>query len=304
VLIVLVIIELAVRWMIPAERIPKGAYHSSEFRQQVEQYTDAVPVDMLIVGSSVAAVNYPPSTLDARLQESGYSGFTSYNAGIRGCNYECIAKGVRRFFLQQFQPPTVLLVVNAIDINDDSEFVVERSRRYAADMERGSISRAGRNMLSGISYIYGFKEELRDWLTSGQLTFDPAVLKERGHVDMGSVERGRFEEVPHIESQSSSSQSLQALVNELAEDEITVIILPVDGDSMARAAFNEVNRMQFRQLLDQMTDHQNVHELVIDLEHFSDSDYIDTMHLNSQSAQSNGELLAERLVQSGLLKEP
>ena len=85
----------------PADQVPKGAYHSSEFRLQVERYASALPIDMLIIGSSVASVNYPPVPLDDRLHELGYAEFTSYNAGIRGCNYECITIGIRRHYLLQ-----------------------------------------------------------------------------------------------------------------------------------------------------------------------------------------------------------
>ena len=300
---IVLIAEISIRWLIPADRVPKGAYHSSEFRLQVERYPSVLPVDMLIIGSSVASVNYPPVPLDNRLHELGYAGFVSYNAGIRGCNYECISIGIRRFFLSEFQPPIVLVVLNPIDINDDNEFVEARSRRFSADMERNQISRTGRQLLSSISYIYGFKEEIRDWLTSGVWTFDHAILRERGYVDMGSKEIGRLKEVPRISESSSVSQSLVALVNELASSDTVVVILPVEGDSLSRSAFDDKDRRQFQSLVNAMTEHPNVHELMIDLSYIPDEDYVDTMHLNSQSAEANAKLLADKLVESGLLND-
>ena len=295
--------ELVVRSSLPAGKVPRGAYHSSEFRQQVERYPDALPVDMLIIGSSVASVNYPPVPLDNRLHELGHAGFVSYNAGIRGCNYECIAIGVRRFFVSKFKPAIVLVVLNAIDINEDNGHVEARSRQFSADMERDFIGRTGRQILSSISYVYGFKEEIREWLTSGVWTFTPAILRERGYVDMGSVEIGRFKEVPRISSTSSMSQSLMELVNELASSDTTVIILPVEGDSLSRSVFDDTNRQQFRSLMDSMIEHPNVHELNIDLWDIPDEDYIDTMHLDSQSAAANARLLADKLIESGLLDD-
>ena len=168
------------RQSLPAGKIPRGAYHSGEFRQQVEQYPQALPVDMIIIGSSVAAVNYPPVALDNRLAELGLNKFTTYNAGIRGCNYSCIATGIRKHYLPDFKPPLVLAVISPADLNIDNTGVVDRSNRFASDMERSVVGRFARQGLSYISYLYGFKEEARDWLTLGGWTFDPAVFGERG----------------------------------------------------------------------------------------------------------------------------
>lgn len=293
--------ELTVRLALPAGKVPRGAYHSSEFRQQVEQYREAIPVDMLITGSSVAAVNYPPVPLDERLHELGKTGFTTYNAGIRGCNYECIAVGVRRHYLPEFQPPIVLLVLSPADLNIDNDGVVARSRRFVSDMERGPITRAGRQMLAGVSYLYGFKEEIRDWLTSGKWTFDPAVLGERGYIDMGSEERGRNKAVPHITEDSELTLALISLVEQLSSMGTKVILLPVEGDSIARSLFNEDARLALRKLMNSLTKHANVHELTIDTSDIPDGDYIDTSHLSSGKAVLNAQRLAEHLFESGLL---
>jgi len=289
--------ELTVRFSLPAGKVPKGAYHSSEFRQQVEHYRKAIPIDMLIIGSSVAAANYPPVPLDERLRELGLKNFTSYNAGIRGCNYSCIAKGVRRHYWSEYQPAWVLVTISTADLNIDNAGVVARSDRFAADMERSVIGRAGRQMLSGFSHLYGFKEEVREWLTSGEWIFDPAVLGERGYVDLGSKELRRIGLVPQITVDSDLSRSLITLVDELANSGAQVILLPVDGGSLARSLFSTDARAQLRVLMDTMTSHPNVNELVVDTTQIPDTDYIDTVHLKSAAAIENAQRLAESLIE-------
>ena len=120
---------------------------------------------------------------------------------------------------------------------------------------------------------------------------------------MGSKERRRNKAVPRITQDSVLSVALRNLVAELAESGTTVILLPVEGDSLARSLFNDEARFQLRQLLDAMIAHPNVHELIIDTSHISDSDYIDTSHLNSTTSQTNASELAEFLADSGLLRQ-
>ena len=303
VLVLVLVAEITIRLLLPSGKIPKGAYHSSEFRQQVAQYQAALPVDMLIIGSSVAAVNYPPVPLDDQLQASGKSGFSTFNAGIRGCNYACIATGVRTHYLEDYQPPVVLAVLSPADLNIDNTGVVARSSDFSADMQRGIISRTGRNVLSGISYLYGFKEEIRGWLTSGRWDFDPAIQGQRGYIDMGSEQRNRSTEVPRITADSDLTQALRGLVDELAQAGTTVILMPVEGHSLSRLLFTDEARGQLRELVDSMSEHPNVHELVVDTTVIPDENYIDTLHLDTDSAAANAQRLALSLLATGLLPE-
>lgn len=302
-LVLVVIAELVVRVSLPSGKIPRGAYHSSEFRQQVAHYADAVPVDMLLIGSSVAAVNYPAMPLDTRLAELGMDGFTTFNGGIRGCNYECIATGIRRHYLNEFRPPVALFVISPADLNIDNSGVVARSHRFAADMERGIIARTARQALSRISYLYGFKEEVREWLISGQWNFDPAEVSERGYVDMGSIERGRNTQVPRITPDSALTLSLKSLVNELVDSGTRVILVTTVGDSLARFLFTDEAQQQLDDLLASLTQHPDVHELAMDTSQIPDTDYIDTSHLTSEAAIINAQRFAEHLFESGLLEK-
>lgn len=301
-LVLVLIAEFTVRIVMPTGKIPKGAYHSSEFRQQVELYRDTVPVDMLIIGSSVAAVNYPPVPLDDQLHALGIQDFTTYNAGIRGCNYSCIATGIRRHYTTVFQPEYILAVVGPADLNIDNAGVVDRSNRFAADMQRNNLVRSARQILSSLSALYGFKEEVRQWLTSGEWDFDPALFGERGYIDMGSIERKRNKAVPRITQDSELTLSLISLLQELADSGSQVILLPVEGDSLARSLYNDNARAQMRLVLDQLTQHPDIHELTVDVSHFEDSNYIDTSHLATQVAIASSQLLAKHLVESELLK--
>ena len=304
VFVLVLVSEIFVRIALPVGKVPRGAYHSSEFRQQVEQYPDALPVDMLIVGSSVASVNYPPAPLDEQLRALGQTGFTTYNGGIRGCNYYCIAIGIQRLYIPVFQPAIVLVVLGPADLNIDNEVVVARSKQFAADMERNLVSRTARQLLSTISYLYGFKEEVRAWLLSGNWEFDPAVLGKRGYVDMGSTVRGRNTAVPRITQDSELSMGLVSLVKQLSTTGTQVIILPVIGDSLARLLYTDQAQNEYIRLVNSLLTLDNVHELRVDTTHIPDSEYIDTSHLNSRTAIVNSRALADSLVQSGLLNLP
>ena len=304
VIVLVLVAELIVRSSLPAGKVPRGAYHSSEFRHQVESYPDALPVDMLIIGSSVAAVNYPPAPLDEQLRHLGQTGFTTYNAGIRGCNYDCITTGIRRHYMDIFQPPIALVVIDPADLDIDNKGVMARSRQFVDDMQRNVVSRTARQLLSAISRVYGFKEEVRSWLVSGKWEFDPSTPGERGYIDMGSTDKGRDVTVARITQDSELSRDLISLVSQLSETGTQVILLPVVGDSLANLLFTDQARDELRQLLDSMLALDNVHELTMDMSYIPDSNYIDTLHLDSQTAIANSRAVADSLVQSGFLNLP
>ncbi len=293
--------ESIVRLSLPAGVQVKGAYHSIEFRQQVEQYPASVPVDMLVIGSSVAAGNYPPVALDGRLREWGLQDFTTFNTGIRGCNYTCIAAGVERFYLPVFVPENVLVIISPEDLNHNNLSVMTRSERFLATMQKDGISRWVEQKLSAVSYLYGFQAEVKDWLTSGVWSFDTSRLRERGYIDMGSVPGQRYEVNPGIDAESSLSQALTELVTRLAAQGSRVILLPVEGDSQARLLFGAEARQQQITLLDNLVRIPGVKLLDIDPAVLSDDAYIDTIHLSRESARTNAQTVADRLFASGWL---
>lgn len=293
--------ELVVRVSLPEGKQPKGVYHSMEFRQQVEQYQQSVPVDMIIIGSSVAAANYPPVALDARLQELGLDGFTSFDSGIRGCNYYCIAEGVARYYLPVYQPARALLVVSPDDLHANNRGVIQRSERFVEAMRKDGISRWAVEKLSSLSYLYGFQAEVKDWLTSGEWLFDSAKLGQRGYVDMGSIPGDRYLGAPDIRVDSVLSQSLSTLVAQLVEGGTQVLLLPVEGDSQARSLLSDESRQAMDTLLSTLALQEGVRLMNNDGATFSDDAYIDTIHLNSLSARENARRVAEQLFASGWL---
>jgi len=296
--------EVAFRFLLPDGKLAKGAYHSGEFRFQVEQYQQSIPVNMMIIGSSVAAANVPPEHLDARLHELGMEDFTSYNAGIRGCNFDCIATGIRRHYWAEYQPPFVLAVISPIDLDIDNTGVIARSKRFAADMERSFIARGARQLLANASVLYGFKEEIRQWLTSGKWEFDEAIPRTRGYIDMGSTILPSAPAAPVIVPDSEIVRDLVSLIEEIAASGSHVILLPVEGNSLARLVIPDDARGQYWSLMKELTLLPNVNMLEADSQPIDDDAYFDTVHLKTQAAAENASRLAERLVESGLLSGP
>ncbi|MFK7893238.1 MAG: hypothetical protein AB8B63_20655 [Granulosicoccus sp.] len=294
-------LDLAARVALPDDRIARGAYHSAELREQVQQYQQIPAPDLLIIGSSIAAVNFPPETLDATLRENGYVNFTSFNAGIRGCNYICIKRGIHKHYLSHSLPKNALLVVGPQDISSNNAFVVSRSRDFVASFDLPATQRWFRNTLSHLSSLYGFDEHIREFLTGGDWNFDTARVAERGHVNMGNDERPRYPEYPQFTDSGEPVESLESLIQSLKDKGVHVIILPILGDSQAIAKLKGSAKQDFFTLARRIATTHDVSLLEALEGHLPDEAYIDDIHLNYPGAREHGKLVAMRLLQQNVL---
>ena len=292
--------EILVRVVMPQDKIAKGRYPNAEVRRQFIQYQKEAKVDMLIAGSSVAAVNFPPKAIDSALNQAGVKPFVSFNGGIRGCNMTCISQGTIDLYLSQKLPKYLLLVVSPEDLDSGNKTVIRRSEQFVNQLRRPKLSRWFQTIASDASKLFGFQQHVRNYLKSGSWEFDPAQVLTRGHVDMGSQERTHFGNSPAIETDSPLSSQLQEFVSHLTDRGINVIVLPTEGDSEARYKFTKKSRSAFSMLLHQLSLNPDVNLINADREgalslYQKDSAYIDNLHLNSVNAQAHGELVGQLL---------
>lgn len=186
------------------------------------------------MGSSVAAVNFPPELLNASFKKLGLADFVSFNSGIRGCNYECIWPAVEKLYLSSLLPKYAVLVVAPVDLDASNVFVIERSREAVDVLSRLPYVHYFMTFMSSISWIYGFDDAIRNLLTNREWNFLNASVTVRGHVDMGSLPFRRYKDSVKLLEDEPQYQALKNLVNELVNLDINVIVVPAVGDSESR----------------------------------------------------------------------
>lgn len=300
-LTILLCIECAVRITLPDGKLPKGGYPNAEVRQQHHQYKNEKNIDMLVVGSSVAAVNFPPVAIDDEFRKLGQKDFVTFNAGIRGCNFACISRGVEYFYLNEKLPKNILLVISPEDLDSDNSTVINRSNIFVNTLNRPAAKKWITTKMSDICKIFGFQEHIQSLLTTGSWDFDSATVSLRGHIDMGSLPRRRFDRSPAISRSSDLSIDAIRFTKKVASMGIHIIVLPALGDSNARAQIADSSQNQFKLLLQDLSSIDNVTLIDISSEFTAnlipdDTAYIDNLHLNSAASLSNGTQIARELI--------
>lgn len=282
----------------PAGLIPKGGYHSAEIRRQVENFHKQKDVDQLLVGSSIAAVNLSPEHLDAELKRLGGIDVSTYNAGMRGCNYACIAIGANRYYLSERTPKKLIAVINPVDVDQQNTVVIGRSDAFIESFERSDLSISLRNLLADVSHTVGFQAEVKQYIKKRKWKVDSSVIDKQGHVDMGSRMITRYDDKPRIDVDGNLSQDFLNFVEGAASKGIEVIVAPAYGHSFALANLSEESMEQFQLLLSMADLIENVRVLPTQPGYLSDSAYIDNLHTTSQGSIDNSVYLA-RLLSEG-----
>ncbi len=300
-LLCLVVLETAVRLIAPDGLKPKGGYRNSEIRQQLQQFHKVENLDLLIVGSSIAAVNFPPESIDQKLSNEGSRAFTSFNSGIRGCNYSCILEGIRHYYLPHAKPRYALLVVGTVDIDYSNKTVVQRSEKFIESIEQPSHRLWFRNIASSLSWVYGLDDEIRAYIVNQRWIVDSAKVTVRGHIDMGSDPRRRFPDDPQFDRESDSIQALTELIDLLKKHGVTVTLLPALGDSQGRAKLKVSTKQKFHDLIRQIAAQEKVHYLQFAPGYMPDDYYIDDIHMHHEAALKHGEYVADKLMDAGSL---
>ncbi|MGI9287121.1 MAG: hypothetical protein ACR2P1_17185 [Pseudomonadales bacterium] len=298
-LVIFLLLEVAVRVSVPEGRIPKGGFYNAELRQRILQLEKLENIDLMFTGSSIAAGNAPPETFDAQLRSHGLKGFKSFNAGIRGCDFSCITPSVEKLFLSRREPRYLVIILSPNDLDANKPGVIARSKKHVESLNQPAYRTAARNVLSSMSWVYGFDAEIRDLLTTGIWKFDPAQVTLRGHVDMGSKPRKRSQWDYKIEANGNITQAFYDLLENVTGRGISVILIPMIGDSSTRANFKLSYRQDFAAVIAKSTANDLVRLVRINEDSLSDESYIDNVHLNSISAKKFGRQVADRLIEDG-----
>ena len=295
-IVLLLLAELVTRIALPGNQKPRGGYHNSELRQQIEQYAAVPTPDLLMVGSSISSANISSTAFGQRVAQLVGKPFTVYNSGVRGCNYRCIQMAVNKYYLPVHQPANVLLVVNPSDVNSANVVVQQRSDEFISSFEKNKIVFHAENLMSNISYLYGFRGQILARLLHRQWNFDSSVVESDGHVDMGSAPMTRYLDKPVILASGGLTDTLIDFANSLVNRGIAVSVLSELGDSQARSLISQSNMDNYNALINRLGEINGVQVLNMPTGVPADEDFIDTLHLSSESSRAFGRLLAQEFI--------
>ena len=290
----LISVDIGLRWFLPSDHRPSGSAHNVELRDQQAQLAEmAEPIDLMITGSSVAAVNLRPSVIDRVAAESG-SDFRSFNAGIRGCDYGCIGPGFWQWFWREKQARVVALVVSPVDLNDANRSVRQRSEDFLRSFEKPSLQRFMEDTLRHW-WLFGFRAEIKTWLGEGQWHFEPSKVTTQGHTDMGSEPEARYQWRYRFDQTGPTFLALARLIEQLQQAQVGVILVPGLMDGATWQAMPDQQRQDYDQLLQQLSGLAGVVTVSTPTSP-ADGDFIDQLHLSSEASKAYSRAIAPALV--------
>ena len=287
------LLELLLRLLVPTNQHPVGSYHTPELRTKVMQHRSEKPFDVLLAGSSVAAVNYNPEQIQrvAAAQEHQISVF---NAGIRGCNFICITPALTQLFLADSKPHLLIILVSPGDLSERHRFRIRQSKTYLDAISVSPVKRRLQNLASSSLWIYGFREELVTLARTGKWQYEDLV-EQRGYVNMGSKPRKWRSPVLHFDMNGPSSLALVELIRYASNKSIDVMLLPSLGSPEQRTQITSAEQQAFNDLLHKVSVEEGV-QLLDELTPLSPNTYIDGVHLDTASALRQSTALAEKLL--------
>jgi len=301
---ILLTIELGLRFIIPSNHVPTGSWYNAELRDQVDQLKSMSHVDLMITGSSIAAVNLRPSEIDSVYQKNNIA-LKSFNAGIRGCNYTCINIGFQKLFLSQKEPRYVLIVVTPTDLNESNKFVINRSNNFIKSFSTKIYVKTIVNTLSH-SWLFGFRSEIREYFKSREWIYEESKITKQGHIQLGDKREGENrslrKNIITVDPSGPISNSLYELTTSILSQNIKVIVLPGLMNSNAHSVINESTWNNFSIVLDNLANNKDV--TILNANHLipSDENFIDPVHLSNKSSVNYSQTVAEFLFEQDLFK--
>ncbi|MEM7207693.1 MAG: hypothetical protein AAF434_07725 [Pseudomonadota bacterium] len=292
-LLLLAIAEVGMRAVLPESHKPRGSWHNLELRDQAEQLREMKDVDVMFAGSSIAAVNIPPVAFDSAASELGYE-LDSFNAGIRGCNYSCIAAGFKHMFLPLQEPKKVILIVAPVDLNEANESVIRRSEDFIRTFNNESYVAALIDVFRHL-YVFGFRAEIKDFIVSQKWNFEPSLIGEKGHIDMGYEPRNRYQYKFRFEEKGRIVKDLSRMIDDLQSRGIKVAILPGLVDGSIREMMSKEETDEFAIILSKLAKKHEIELYRADDLVPDDEKFIDQFHLNTGAAHKYAASLAEKI---------
>ncbi|MEZ5227699.1 MAG: hypothetical protein R2710_13805 [Acidimicrobiales bacterium] len=307
--VVVLAAELAARATIAATDAPVLRWHDDATQLKVAQMDERGPVDMVIVGTSMAQQDIVPSVLAAALSddtETHSRSTTALNGGVPVVMEPWLLDQV----VDRLQPDTVVWGLSALDLSLEYGDATLDAYEQALETKSGVYATADR-WASRLSVLMADRRVLRD---PDQLVGDGADRNRRRLADARAEvgpdgERQNFT----VDTGIRQSQEIARRITpfQLDRDDLAAIVRTVDAlrERGIEVVFVELpvpNR--FRQLYPGGPDQ---HDLVnatltelareLDVEFitpevtFTDPSFVDFTHLNAESAKSFTESLATSL---------
>lgn len=301
-LALLVGIEQGLRLLVPPGHIPTGSWHNAELRDQARQLEAMSEVDLMITGSSVAAVNLRPTVMDAALEKHGLR-INSFNAGIRGCDYSCIGPLFQQLFVSRNKPDYAMLVVAPRDLNEANAFAMERSQGF---LKTFGMKEYAANLVDVFSYawIFGFRKEIRQYISTREWLYDKSKIPEQGHVQLGDKKLRRHNFQLKVDAHGRMASALYALTDSLLAQDIDVVVLPGLFDSETRLRIDTESWRNYSEVLSRLAG--NDHVTLLDANHLipADDQFIDRDHLSNTASAAYSEVIARYLYELGFPWKP
>jgi len=296
--IALILLEIVVRVVSPADSYPRGAWHNSELRRQANQIESLKGINLYFVGSSVSAVNISPIAFDEELKSTRIQ-TTSFNTGIRGCSYTCIKNGFLSIYWAKKQSDIVVLVVAPEDVNEGNLHVKFRSEKFIDTFNKTRLDKWFQNLTSNF-YLIGFSAEIKQYLRFGSWPAEPFRLAPRGHVPVSQTLR-RFNPEYHFDQNGLLATSLFELAEFLKNEGVKVILLEGLSDSTTWSKIGEVENDTFWDIMHAIAQKLDLPLVNVQDIRPADSDFVDGLHINSKAAEQFSKSLAKLLLDKRLL---
>ncbi|HUP50856.1 MAG TPA: hypothetical protein VM198_00165 [Longimicrobiales bacterium] len=291
--LLLLLLEVGLRVLVPNGHVPTGAWYNAELRDQAGQLEALGGVDVMITGSSVSTVNVPPLGFDEELVRRGVN-LTSFNAGVRGCDYSGIYPVFRTVFWSRRQAPVVILVVAPVDLDENNAFVKQRSARFRESLQIGRLVGFSRDLFRHL-WLFGFRNEIRHYSRSGEWLYEPSRVTQRGHTDLGSEQLGRGEYAFRFQQSGEIATTLFNMVDWLTRQGVRVLVVPGLMDSATWAMVAPEEMARFEAILAELDAREGVQYVEARDLTRPDSEFIDELHLTTGAAWAYAQSLAQRL---------
>ena len=294
-----ILAELIVRYFVPNDQYPTGHWRNNELKIQTKQLDQLDKVDILFTGSSLCSVNISPNDFDHEMMKNGIN-IISFNAGIRGCDYEGIFEGFKKLFWSRKKSEYVVLIVSPWDLDESNKGVRNRSKSFIKTFYTPKYEAVVIDFLSN-SWLFGFRNEIKDYFKTGSWKYEYPIVGIRGNTPMNREPDREIQDsiVIRIEKKDTIAQSLIKLVNFLIEEKRKVIVIESLSISPIREKMSQKELKKFHDILNDLGKNKNT--LVLNVNDIipDDVNFIDSGHLSIKGTKMYSRNLAKKFIEAG-----
>jgi hypothetical protein len=290
--------ELVVRYFVPGDQYPTGHWRNNELKIQTSQLEKLDTVDVMFTGSSLCSVNILPMEFDVEMKKNGIN-IISFNAGIRGCDYEGVAEGFKKLFWSRKKSEYIVLVVSPWDLDELNKGVRNRSRSFIKTFNTPKYEAVVIDFLSN-SWFFGFRNEIKDYFKTGNWRYEYPLVGARGNTPMYREPNLKgWDWIININKKDTIAQSLFNLINFLVKEEKKVIIIEALHISPVKEKIDPDELRKFYNIFKELDKIKNT--IVLDTHNIIPEDkyFIDAGHLSVKGAQMYSHNLAQKFIEAG-----